>query len=157
MISTALLVTCSILALKAIKKMQGKITWSGAPLAIIVYATLIVIKVIIETGLLFSAKGRLFQAFFDQKIVPEIIIGAFWLVFDLCPVMVVVFLHRQNFSSYGYDECVMICEMSEKGGSILSETMDPKDFELMMKGSVMSSLYVQTEHFSDSYMQCEET
>lgn len=148
------LITICVLALRLIKKMTGQFRSSGASTYILMFVGLITFKFTIETVLLFYEAGRL-NSYFEHRLIPQILMGSFWLIFDIFPVIVVIMLHRKNHSSYAYEEHVMICEMSEAYGSILSQNMNSADFDRLMKGSILSSL-LSTNRHSDTHPEKDD-
>ena len=67
----------------------------------------------------------------------------FWLVFDIVPVMLIANLHKINFSTYNMEDKILICEMSERAESFISEATDPQTFAKFVDNrSFVNSQYI---------------
>ena len=81
----------SSLALRSITKMTGKFECRGASLGIVVFCSMISLKVAVEMGMLFT-NGGVLAGFQSNSLFLQILTGGCWLVFDIIPISAVLCL-----------------------------------------------------------------
>lgn len=60
--------------------------------------------------------------------------SAFWLMFDVTPLIALFWIHRTNFKAFDRQDLYMICEVTfQDTASEVSELIDPETFNDMLQ------------------------